>query len=364
MAIYTQDMVGKKEDIVDEFFLLNPYQIPLLSRLGFGEVATDTTVKWFEDKMIPYDGKATVDAAADATTITVADTEAFRPYQIIKTKANELVRVISVDNAAKTLTVERGHASTTPAAITANDELEVLFTEGEEGRDAREARTNKRIPKSNVTQIFDDSVEITGTAESVSVYGIKTDRYEHEKQLRLVEKALELEKALINGVFYEEENFRMMRGVRDFIQTQVTLAAGAPLTLDMINDLAQNIYNVGGFKNGGHYALWVSAKQQRALTKLDENKIILQRADDTRGNKVKTIVTDFGEFDVVLNPNLRSDEILLLDDNRLKVRPLKDRNWFHKYLGDQGDYKKGMIVGEFTLQFEQEAAHGRIEGLA
>lgn len=362
--IYSQDMIGKKLDIVDEFFLLNPHQIPFLNKFGFGEVATDTTVKWFEDKMIPYDGKLATGVTASDATLTVVDTEAFRPYQIIQTSKQELIRVVAVDVAAKTLTVERGHASTTATTIDANDTLEVLFTEGQEGRVAREGRKDKRVPVTNITQIFDDSIEVTGTADVISQYGLKGSPYEQTKQKRLLEKALELEKALINGVQYEEEDFRMMRGVRDFVKSNVTLAGGNALNLDHINDLAQNIYNIGGFKNGGRFTLWVPAKQQRALSKLDDNKIVLDRADGKRGNKTNTIVTDFGEFDIALNSNLRSDEVMLLDDNRIKVRPLKDRNWHHKYMGDQGDFTKGMIIGEFTLQFEQEAAHGRIEGLA
>src|SRR5690606_28347564 len=118
-----------------------------------------------------------------------------RPAQIIKA-GDELIKVVAVDPGTKTLTVQRGHASTQATPVTTETVLEVLFVEGEEGRMAREARHNKRVPVSNITQIFDEAIQITGTAESISQYGIAGDRYEHEKQLKLPELAFQLEKAL------------------------------------------------------------------------------------------------------------------------------------------------------------------------
>lgn len=362
MTIYTKDMIGVKQSVLDEFLLLNPNQIPFISALGFGEAVNDTTHKWFEDKMIPYDGKVKTAVDAQATTITVDDSEAFRPAQIIKAK-DELIKVVSVEHGTGELTVVRGHASTEATPLAVGDVLEVLFVEGEEGRMAREARTNKRVPVTNITQIFDESIAITGTAQSISQYGISGDRYEHEKQLKLQELAFQLEKALINGVHYEEENFRLMRGIRDFIKTNVADAGGEYITLDKINDSAQKMFELGAFKSGGNYAIWVPAKQLRQISLIDDSKVFIQRADNVRGSAVTQLVTDFGTFDIRLNNNLRPDEVLILDDNRIKVRPLRDREWFHKYLGDQGDFTKGMLVGEYTLEFKQESAHARIHNL-
>jgi hypothetical protein len=33
-------------------------------------------------------------------------------------------------------------------------------------------------------------------------------------------------------------------------------------------------------------------------------------------------------------------------------------------MGEQGDYTRGIVVGEYTLEFRQEKAHARIKGLA
>ncbi|MBL5799461.1 DUF5309 family protein [Bacillus sporothermodurans] len=362
MTIYTVDMIGKKFSIVDELLLLNPHQTPLVSRLGFADAVTNTTHEWFEDEMFSYESTAVGEFAVTDSKIKVADVEPFRPEQVVR-NGDELMLVSSVNGATKEITVIRGHASTTAEPITSGSKIEVMFVEGQEGRDARQARYKKRVKKSNLTQIFDDTIEVTGTAQSVTQFGI-SDIYENEKQKKQVELALQLEKAIINGISYEDGDKRLMRGIRDFITTNVTNADSGELSIDMINDLAQQQYEKCAFNDGGHFAIQVGAKQKRKLSKLDDNKIIVQRADGTRGSAVDRIVTDFGEFDIVLNNNLRPDELLIVDDNRIKIRPLKEREFFHKYLGDKGDYVTGMLVGEYTLEFKQEAAHGRIYNLA
>ncbi|MFF2890751.1 DUF5309 family protein [Paenibacillus sp. NPDC057967] len=291
----------------------------------------------------------------------VANVEPFRVGAVIKI-GEELLYVSAVNVGTKTLTVTRGYASTTAAAIANAAKVEFMFVEGTEGADARAARYKPRVRKSNLTQIFDDSIEISGTAQAVTQYGIN-DLYEYEKQKKQLELALQLEKALINGVQYESGEVRQMKGIRQWITTNVTNVGGA-LTLGAINTLAQAVYNAGGFATGGDYKIMVGAKQKVALSGLDANKIVIERAENARGQVVERIVTDFGAFDIVLNQNLASDELILTDANRMAIKPLNTREFGHTYLGVKGDYTTGMIVGEYTLEFRQEKAHGRLKGLS
>ena len=361
--IYTSDLIGVREDIVDEIMLLNPYQIPLISALGItgGEVIS-TKHEWFEDQLFDTKSVTTAAALIDAVAIVVASTEAFRTDQVVKI-GDELILITAINTTTKTLTVTRGYGSTTTSAIASGATVEVMFVLGEEGADARESRYKPRITIDNCTQIFDDSVRVTGTAEAVQQYAMD-DLYESEKQKKQLELALQLEKAIINGIKYNAEGTtRMMKGIRSFIATNVTDANSAALTIDMINDAAQAIYQIGGFKEGGQYNILVPAKQKRVLSKLLADKIALTRQDTTRGQIVNNIITDFGEFGVTLSDNLKSDEIILTDMNRMKIMPLRTRGFGHTYLGKKGDYTEGMIVGEYTLEFRQEKAHARIKGL-
>lgn len=360
--IYNADLIGKKESVVDELLLLNPHQTPLINLLGFSPAVSQVEHVWYEDEI--YADESTVAGAklVTDTTVVVADAEPFRPNQVIKI-GEELLLVTAVNTVSKTLTVTRGYAGTTAAAINDGAKVEVQFVEGTEGRDAREGRFKKRVRKSNLTQIFDDTIEISGTAQAVTQYGI-SDLYEYEKQKKQLELALQLEKALINGIKYENGQVRQMDGLRSLIKTNVTSASSAALTDAMINDLAQKVYEKGGFASGGRYVIMVPAKQKRAISAFAKDSIRFTQAENVRGQVVDMFVTDFGQFEIALNNNLNADELYLVDANRVAIRPLEGREFFHKFLGEKGDSTNGMLVGEYTFEFQQEKAHGRIKGLA
>jgi hypothetical protein len=357
--VYSNDLIGKKESVVDEFLLLNEYQTPLLSILGFGSAVTNVEHTWFEDEMIPFEAglSAAIDAAVG--TLSVDDVEPFRVGHVIKV-GEELMRVDAINGSE--LTVSRGYASTEVAPADAGVKVEVLFTEGEEGRDAREARYKARKRVSNLTQIFDDTVELSGTAMAVNQFGVDSE-YEKEKQKKQLELALQLEKSLINGVKFENGTKRMQKGIRSFIQTNVQNAAGSDINDTMLNASFQSIFEKGGFETGTNYKILVPAKQKTAISAFGKADIRLDRLDNGRGQVVDHFVSDFGQAEIVLNNNLASDEIMIVDANRASIRPLQGREFGHTYMGLQGDYKRGMLVGEYTLEFLQEKAHARIKGL-
>lgn len=358
--IYSKDLIGKKESVVDEILLLNPNQTPLLNLLGFSEPVIGTTHVWYEDEVFAQKSTVTTAAAVGATELVVADTEAFRIDSVVQVD-EEMILVTAVDVPAKKLTVVRGYSGSTAKAIVQGAEIELLFVKGEEGADARSARYKERKRVENYTQIFDDSIEVTGTAQEVAQYGI-TDLYAYEKAKKEAEVALQLEKALINGLKYDSGNTRHMKGIRNFIQTNVTNASTA-VSVAMLNDLSQNIYANGGFASGGQYAFLVSTKQKRAISELSSDKLRLVQAETSRGQVVDHIVNDFGTFPVILNNNLKSDELMFVDQNRIAIKPLGSRGFHHELLAKTGDYQKGMLVGEYTLEFKQEKAHARIKGL-
>lgn len=364
MTILQNQIVGKKLSVTDELLLLNPHQTPMISLVGFADSVSQVEHQWFEDEMYADETTVTTALTEAATTLVVADGSIFEPKHVVKV-GDELLLVTAV--AGNNLTVTRGYAGTTAAAATTGAKVEFQFVEGVEGADARKARYKSRVRKSNLTQIFDESISISGTAAATSEYGID-DLYEYEKQKKLLELALQLEKAVINGVKYESADgkVRQMDGIRKFITTNVINAAGASekTVLDFLGDAFQAIYEAGGFATGGNYKIVVGAKQKRAISAADKDKVSLTRQDNGRGVVVDHFLSDFGAAEIVLNNNLAADEILIIDANRIEIKPLQGRDFGHTYLGTKGDYVEGQIVGEFTLKLEQEKAHARVKGLA
>ncbi len=72
---------------------------------------------------------------------------------------------------------------------------------------------------------------------------------------------------------------------------------------------------------------------------------------------------------VIVNGQVQDDAriagaVLLLDSSRTGVLPLAGRNFHFKPLASGGDYESGELIGEYTLEMKNEAAHGIIRGLA
>jgi hypothetical protein len=88
-------------------------------------------------------------------------------------------------------------------------------------------------------------------------------------------------------------------------------------------------------------------------------------ADDPRfTSQVAVYESDFGVQRVVLSRWVPRDAVLLLDSGRLSVMPLAGRSFHYRPLAATGDFEKGQVLGEYTLEMRNEAAHGLIRGLA
>jgi len=363
MAILRSELIGVKQDISDEFSLLNPYDVPLITAIGGISKSTvgNTTYDWLEDSMFPKfcttnNGSA---VASTDTSFTITNGADLRVDHIIQpVGSDELIKVTAV--AGDVITITRSFAGTTAEGWTDGTIVKIKFIDTNEGANARNSRFRPQETHYNLTQIFDDSIEITGTAEAVSMQNI-ANVYETEKMKKMVELGWQLENAVIDGIRHAGLN-RKMGGIRSRIVTNLTDGSTADITVDMLNSMVQDCKNKGGVK-GGRYVFMVGDTQKRKMGDLFSSDIIIPQDSTIRGLVVDSIRTDFGTFGIMVNDNLRPDEVFFVDLNRLKIKPLQTRNWFHTYMGPVGDKITGTIVGEFTNQFKQEKAHARLFNL-
>ena len=85
--------------------------------------------------------------------------------------------------------------------------------------------------------------------------------------------------------------------------------------------------------------------------------------DTTYRDRVSLYESDFGVCRIVTTRWMPQDAVLLLDSSRLAVMPLTGRSFHFKPLASTGDYESGELIGEYTLELRNEAAHGVIRGL-
>lgn len=191
---------------------------------------------WFMKQ--PYSSKLIASAAANntATSITVDKGAVVEPSSVImNTKTNEYMFVSAVSG--NTLTVVRGFAESTAAAVTQNDELLYLGTAKKEGSLAPNPKYRRGVPRMNYSQIFRNGWGTTRTAEHIKfITGNKaTENKEDAVSMHAqdIEMALLLGRKSLNQVD-SSEVLSTMDGLTSIVKNNTALAAAA--TLDSIQE--------------------------------------------------------------------------------------------------------------------------------
>lgn len=193
---------------------------------------------WFMKQ--PYSSKLIASAAAaannSATSITVDKGAVVEPSSVImNTKTNEYMFVSAVSG--NTLTVVRGFAESTAAAVTQNDELLYLGTAKKEGSLAPNPKYRRGVPRMNYSQIFRNGWGTTRTAEHIKfITGNKvTENKEDAVSMHAqdIEMALLLGRKSLNQVDGSEV-LSTMDGLTSIVKNNTALVAAA--TLDSIQE--------------------------------------------------------------------------------------------------------------------------------
>lgn len=191
---------------------------------------------WFMKQ--PYSSKLIASAAANntATSITVDKGAVVETSSVImNTKTNEYMFVSAVSG--NTLTVVRGFAESTAAAVTQNDELLYLGTAKKEGSLAPNPKYRRGVPRMNYSQIFRNGWGTTRTAEHIKfITGNKaTENKEDAVSMHAqdIEMALLLGRKSLNQVDGSEV-LSTMDGLMSIVKNNTALAAAA--TLDSIQE--------------------------------------------------------------------------------------------------------------------------------
>lgn len=191
---------------------------------------------WFMKQ--PYSSKLIASAAASnsATSITVDKGAVVEPSSVImNTKTNEYMFVSAVSG--NTLTVVRGFAESTAAAVTQNDELLYLGTAKKEGSLAPNPKYRRGVPRMNYSQIFRNGWGTTRTAEHIKL--ITGNKATENKEDAVSMHAQDIEMALLLGrkslnQVDGSEVLSTMDGLMSIVKNNTALVAAA--TLDSIQE--------------------------------------------------------------------------------------------------------------------------------
>ncbi len=363
------------EDVSDVVGIISPYETPLLDALGDAlREATSTHHEWLEDALLPnkdaVNDSTFTDPAAD-TDFVVDNGGRFRIGDQIQVEGSEELMFVT-GISTNTLTVVRGYAGTTPENLSDNQVINILGNAALEGADKPGARFTNRSRCGNYTQIFTASVEVSGTDMAASQLGL-ADEMDHQKQQRLRELIRDLENTVINGgqpAGNPEGSGsvrRSMRGVIQHLATNVfhTGDTGFPTGTDLdeakINYVLRRIWDSS---SGNVDLIVVGGFQKRKINAFSSGSRSYGANDTTFTDMISVYESDFGICQIVTTRWLPQDAVLLLDSSRINVLPLAGRSFHFKPLASGGDYECGELIGEYTVELKNEAAHGIIRDLS
>jgi hypothetical protein len=363
------------EDVSDLIGIISPYETPLLDALGDPmREATSTHHEWFEDELLPNKDAINDSTYSDPSTDTdfvVDNGDRFRVGDQIQVEGSEELMLVTGIN-SNTLTVVRGYAGTTAEDLVDNQLINILGNAALEGADKPGARFTNRSRCGNYTQIFTATVEVSGTDMAASQLGL-ADEMDYQKQERLRELIRDLENTVVNGgepASNPEGSGsvrRSMKGVIQHLSTNVFhtgdsgFPTGTGLDEDKINYVLRQIWESS---NGNVDLIVVGGFQKRKINAFSANSRTYGANDTTFTDMISIYESDFGVCRIVTTRWMPQDAALLLDSSRINVLPLAGRNFYFKPLASGGDYECGELIGEYTVELRNEAAHGLIRDLS
>jgi hypothetical protein len=108
----------------------------------------------------------------------------------------------------------------------------------------------------------------------------------------------------------------------------------------------------------------VGGAQKRRINAFIGSSRRFQPSDVKFTDLVSAYESDFGVARIILSRWVPTDTMLMLDSSRVQVLPLASRSFHYKPLAATGDSEVGQLIGEYTLELQNENAHGLIRGLA
>jgi hypothetical protein len=363
------------EDVSDLVGIVSPYETPLLNALGDPiREATSTHHEWLEDELLPNKDAVNDSTFSDPSTDTdfvVDNGSRFRIGDQIQIESSEELMLVT-GISTNTLTVVRGYAGTTAENLADNQVINILGNAALEGADKPNARFTSRNRCGNYTQIFTAAVEVSGSDLAASQLGL-ADEMDNQKQSRLRELVRDLENTVINAGQPSSNPEgsgsvrRSMKGIIQHLSTNIfhTGDSGFPSGTDLdeakINYVLRKIWENS---SGNVNLIVVGGFQKRKINAFCSASRAYGANDTTFTDMIGMYESDFGVCTIVTTRWMPQDAVLLLDSSRINVLPLAGRSFHFKPLASSGDYECGELIGEYTLELKNEAAHGLIRDLS
>jgi len=340
----------------------------LTSQMG-SERTTDPEFNWWEEEVQMFGFNVAQDAAANATTLTLAKGGTMlKAGDSLKVNASgEGIRVIAVISDTQ-VSVQRGFgpagtAAGTSAAISAATDGKLLYVGSAYREGAPRARGTSYNPtkKNNVTQIFRDPVELTRTAAATEYR--TGDPWKNDRRRAMHKHALGIERALWLGTRFEtiEEGqpLRMTDGLLNFVPaSNIRTVSAAGVDMDELESYFADIFAFGSSEK----VAWGSIRTMIILNTIVRKNSQYQWGPNEKeyGMNVKRLYTPAGTLVLTEHPlfgqqgQFLSEDLFIMDTANLKYRYITDTT----LLKDREDAGTDGKAEEYLTECGLEVHHG------
>lgn len=235
-----------------------------------------------------------------------------------------------------------------------------------EGADWGDDAISNPTRKGNYTQIIKQTYKVTGTAQAVDVAGMTSPKA-YQQAKALINWKHKAEWSIIHGV-KAAGNATTAREMGGLFDLTTTNAVAATTTL---NEQRLGNYIQLGWQNSSAKIseIYVGAFLKRVISGFTAGATKNMDASDKRLiSAIDVYETDFGVAKLFLHRYIDSVVSSANTHNMLLVAPETLfysglREPVNKDVPALGDYEKGVIVGEFTIENRYEAANVAVKGI-
>jgi hypothetical protein len=361
--------------VTDRILNQNPYDIVAYQYLGtdmgkFMFTNKDvSTYEWLNDTYNDRTDSVATGLASSSTTTTCTITTAalFQPGDVWLFES-EHVWVSAISGSV--ITITRGFNGTTKATHANATACTRLLRARVEGDDADDSPSTEVASTTNVTQIFQRTVNISRSKAKINMYGIANlEDYEIDKYMD--ELMMDLARLPYYGgrsAGTENTVARSAGGFNTFLTTalsNITFATSTgatggtalALTRDHIDDTLANAHASGGSPD----LMLTVAHAQRKINSFYEGFVATERSEQLGGVLIKKLMNpiDGKIIDVVVDRNCVSNQMWLLDTSKISYYAFDP--FFYERLAKTGDAVKGEIIGEYGFVVANPAWHGAVK---
>lgn len=245
---------------------------------------------------------------------------------------------------------------------------------------APEASVVTREQKTNVTQIFQESVGISygkmsnmGTLSGVNIAGQQANpmnELDFQVAAKMAKINADIEYTFINGTFNKatsDATVNKTRGLVEAVTTNTKTMSSKPLGLWDIADMVKKIYGVNAPTDG--LCLWCDATTlfQINADAVQNGLTVVPAARNINGISLSSVVTPIGVVYLYLGEYLPAGTALLLNLSVLApvFQPVPGKgNFFLEALAKTGAGEKYQLFGQIGLDHGPEWYHGKFTGIA